>query len=184
MRAIPTGVPAPDTWILGSTDYGADFAARRGMGFAFARHINPTDAVGALRAYRRAFRPSALLAKPYGILALSVVCAESDAKAEDLATTVDLSTARIVRGVRDLPLPSVEEARAYRYDEQEEALRTFHRQRHVVGGPVRVREEIASLAQASASDEVMIMTHIHDHGARKRSYSLLAKAFGLSSGID
>ena len=179
VRAIPTGVPPPDLWVLGSSDFGGAFAARRGLGFAFARHINPLDAVAVLRAYRTAFRPSSTHRTPDAILALSVVCAESDEKAEELAASVDLSTTRFMRGIRDLPFPSVEEARAYRYDEQEEALRRLHRDRHVIGGAARVRDEVRSLAQAAGADEVMIMTHVHSHEARRRSYTLVAEALGV-----
>jgi luciferase family oxidoreductase group 1 len=179
VRAIPTGVPSPPLWVLGSSDFGSTFAARHGLGFAFARHINPLDAVAVLRAYRAGFRPSPARRAPDAILALSIVCAESDAAAEELAASVDLSTTRFARGVRDLALPSVEEARAYRYDEQEEALRRLHRNRHVIGSPARVRDEVRSLVQASGADEVMVMTHVHSHQARRLSYSLVAKALGV-----
>jgi luciferase family oxidoreductase group 1 len=180
IRAIPLGVPSPALWMLGSSDYGGAFAARHGLGFAFARHINPTDAVAVLRGYRATFRPSPALRAPDAILALSIVCADSDAEAEELAATVDLSTTRFMRGIRDLPLPSVEEARAYRYDAQEEALRRLHRGRHIIGGPERVRDEVLSLVQASGADEVMIMTHIHSHELRRRSYSLVAETLGVA----
>jgi luciferase family oxidoreductase group 1 len=182
VRAIPLGVPSPELWILGSTDYGGEFAARRGLAFAFARHINPGDAVGVLRAYRASFQRSAALAAPYAILAVSVVCADDEAEAEALASSIDLATTRMGRGIRDLPFPSVEEALAYRYDPQEEALRLFHRDRHVIGDPGHVRDELLSLAQAAAVDEIMITTAIHDHAKRKRSYELVAGALGLSAG--
>ncbi len=184
IRAIPIGVPSPELWILGSSDYGGAFAARHGLGFAFARHINPVDAVGVLRAYRASFRPSPSLKVPTSILALSVICAERDDEAEELAASVDLSTTRFMRGIRDLPFPSVEEARAYRYDDQEEVLRKLSRERHVVGGVARVRDEVHSLAQASGADEVMVMTHVHSHEARRRSYTLLAQALGVEPRLD
>jgi luciferase family oxidoreductase group 1 len=179
IRAIPLGVPPPDLWVLGSSDYGGAFAARRGLGFAFARHINPADAVATLRAYRTAYRPSPSRPAPDAILALSVVCAETDARAEELAACLDLSTIRFLRGVRDLPFPSVDEARAYRFDAEEDTLRRLHRDRHVVGSPGRVRDELLSLVQASGADEIMITTHTHDHGERKRSYELVAEALRL-----
>jgi luciferase family oxidoreductase group 1 len=178
VRAIPTGVPSPPLWVLGSTDFGGAFAARHGLGFAFARHINPPDAVGVLRAYRAAFRPSSR-SEPTSVLAVSVLCAPTGERAEELAASLDLSTARSMRGVRDLPFPSVEEARAYRYDAEEETLRRLHRGRHIVGGPAQVRDEVLSLVQASAADEVMVMTHTHDHEERKRSYTLLAEGLGV-----
>jgi luciferase family oxidoreductase group 1 len=179
VRAIPVGVPAPELWVLGSSDFGGSFAARRGVGFAFARHINPLDAVAVLQAYRAGFRPSAAHPAPDAILALSIVCADSDEEAEELAASVDLSTTRFMRGVRDLPFPTVEEARAYRYDLQEEALRRLHRDRHIVGSPARVRDEVLALVDASSADEVMIVTQIHSHEARRRSYTLVAEALGV-----
>ncbi len=179
IRAIPLGVPSPPLWILGSSDYGGAFAARRGRGFAFARHINPADAVAVLRAYRSTFRPSPTLQAPDSILALSVLCAEREDEAEGLAASVDLSMTRFQRGIRDLPLPSLEEARAYRYDEQEETLRKLGRERHVIGNVERVRDEVRALVQASGADEVMVMTHVHSHEARRRSYTLVAEALGV-----
>jgi luciferase family oxidoreductase group 1 len=181
IRAIPIGVPPPELWILGSSDYGGAFAARHGLGFAFARHINPTDAVGVLRAYRASFVPSDRLREPQAVLALSVVCAPSEAEAEDLARCLDLGAVRFLRGVRDLPFPSVEEARAYHFEGDEEPLRQFHRDRHVIGTPDRVREEILSLVQASGADEVMITTHAHEHSVRRRSYELVAEALGVGA---
>ena len=84
-----------------------------------------------------------------------------------------------MRGVRDLPFPTVEEARAYRYDPQEEALRRLHRDRHIIGSPARVRDEVRALVDASSADEVMIVTQIHSHEARRRSYTLVAEALGV-----
>ena len=179
VRAIPTGVASPALWVLGSSDYGGAFAARHGLGFAFARHINPSDAVEVLRAYRAGFRPSPAHPEPDAILALSIVCAETDEEAEELAASVDLSTTRFMRGIRDLPLPTVEEARAYRYDPQEETLRQLHRNRHVIGSPAHVRDQVLALVQASGADEVMILTHVHSDEARRRSYTLVAEALGV-----
>ena len=180
IRAIPTGVAPPEIWMLGSSDFGGAFAARHGLGFAFARHINPADAIGVLRAYRADFRPAAARAEPYAILALSVICADTDAEAEELASSVDLGTIRFGQGIRDLPFPSVAEARAYAYDASEETLRLMNRERHVIGSVARVRDELHELVDASRADEVMILTHTHSHEARRRSYALVARALGVS----
>jgi luciferase family oxidoreductase group 1 len=113
IRAIPTNIPSPELWLLGSSEAGgALLAAERGLGFAFAHHINPDDSVRVLRRYREAFVPSGRLREPWAILALGVVCAESDAAAERLASSGELSMVRFLQGIRDLPMPSVEEALA------------------------------------------------------------------------
>ena len=79
IRAVPIHVPSPELWLLGSSEAGgALLAAQRGMGFAFAHHINPEDSVRVLRRYREAFVPSLGRHAPWAILALAVVCAETD----------------------------------------------------------------------------------------------------------
>jgi hypothetical protein len=79
---------------------------------------------------------------------------------------------RFLQGIRVRPLPSVEEALAHRYDAHEEALRLGRGSHLLVGGVARVRERIATLVRDSCADEVMVMTHVHEHAARKRSYEL------------
>jgi len=177
VRAIPTNVPAPELWLLGSSEAGgALMAAQRGVGFAFAHHINPDDSVRVLRRYRDAFVPSPRRARPWAILALGAICAETDEEAERLATSSELAMIWFLQGIRDRPLPSVKESLAYSYEPHEEALRASRQQRVLVGSPARVKEELYALVAASGADEVMVLTHVHDHAARKRSYDLLAKA--------
>jgi alkanesulfonate monooxygenase SsuD/methylene tetrahydromethanopterin reductase-like flavin-dependent oxidoreductase (luciferase family) len=93
-----------------------------------------------------------------------------------LASSGDLAGLRFAQGLRDLPIPTVEEALAYRYDADEENLRLLNRQRYVVGGPRRVREILRGLAADAGADELMVLTHVHDHAARRRSYALVAEA--------
>jgi len=176
ITAVPTGVATPDLWILGSSDFGSAVAAERGLGFAFAHQLNQHDAIPMLRSYRARFRPSAYRAAPWAILAISVICADTDARAEELASTVDLAGVRSAQGLRDLPLPTPREAMAHRYDPDEESLRRLHRERHVVGGVDRVRATLRELCAASGADELMVMTNVHDHAARKRSYELVRAA--------
>ena len=181
IRAIPTNVPSPELWLLGSSEAGgALLAAERGLGFAFAHHINPDDSVRVLRRYREAFVPSGRLHEPWAILALGVVCAESDAAAERLASSGELSMVRFLQGIRDLPMPSVEEALAHRYDAHEQALRLGRGPNVLVGGPARVGQRLTELVASSGADEVMVLTHVHEHAARKRSYELVAEALATT----
>ncbi len=177
IRAIPANVPSPEMWLLGSSEAGgARLAAERGLGFAFAHHINPDESGRALLRYRESFVPSPRRRAPWAILALAVVCAETDAAAERLAASGDLAMTWFLQGLRDRPLPSVEEALAYRYDADEDALRAGRGSHVVVGGPTRVCERLRALVLASRADEVMVVTHVHSHEARKRSYELVATA--------
>jgi luciferase family oxidoreductase group 1 len=179
VHAIPEGVATPPIWILGSTDYGAHVAAALGLGFAFAHHINPEPAVDALRLYRERFRPTARGREPRAILAVAAIAGETDARADELARSFDLAWLRIRTGRRGA-YPSVPEATAYPYTPEERQFVRANRERLLVGSPAALRERISRLAEAAGADEVMLLTMVHDHAARRRSYELLAEAFGLS----
>ena len=177
--AMPNDAPLPPIWLLGSSDYSSELSAQVGMGFAFAHHFASYDAVAAMNNYHQHFRPSAWRAKPHGILAVSIVAAETDAEAERLASSMDLNRLRRDRG-QFLPLPSVEEALAYPYTESERAVVVRNRERMFVGTPATVMQHLQPLLDASKPDELMVTSFIYDHEARKRSYGLLAEGFGLA----
>src|SRR6202012_294659 len=117
---MPDDVPLPPLWLLGSSDYSSELAAQGGMGYAFAHHFASYDAVAALTNYRSRFRQTGWRRAAYGILAVAVVAAETDAEAERLATSMDLNRLRRDRGIY-APLPSPEEAVAYPYTDAERA---------------------------------------------------------------
>jgi luciferase family oxidoreductase group 1 len=176
---MPSDAPLPPIWILGSSDYGARLAASMGVGFAFAHHFASVDAVEVMRVYRTGFNPSGVREKPYAILAVAVVCAETDAEAERLASSLDLNWLRRAYG-EYRPLPSPDEAAAYPYSEADRRLIEQNRARLFVGSPSRVREKLDRLIGAAQADEVMVTSAIYDHEARKRSYALLAEAFAIA----
>ena len=148
------------------------------MGFAFAHHFATHDAIEAMTSYRAHFKPSGWRATPHGILAVAVVAAETDAEAERPASSMDLNRLRRDRG-QYLPLPSVEEALAYPYTDSERASIARNRSRLFVGSPATLMQKLQPMLTASQADELMIITAVYDHDARKKSYHLLADAFGL-----
>ncbi len=178
--AMPDDTPLPPIWLLGSSDYSSELAAQVGMGFAFAHHFATYDAVAALTDYRAHFRPSGWRpTPPQAILAVAAVAAETDEEAENLASSMDLNRLRRDRG-QYLPLPSVEEALAYPYTDAERASVARNRSRLFVGSPATLMQKLQPLISASQADELMVITAVFDHEARKKSYSLLAEAFGLA----
>jgi luciferase family oxidoreductase group 1 len=178
VRAMPQDVALPPIWLLGSSGYSAQLAAMVGAGFAFAHHFADHDAAAAMLSYRDQFRPSPARSSPYAIFACAVVCADSDAEAERLASTIDLNFVRRSRG-EYLPLASPEEAAAYPYSPAERSLIARNRARLFVGAQAKVRAELAAMIAATKADEVMVTTMLYDHAARRHSYELLADAFGL-----
>lgn len=178
IRVMPDDVEPPQVWLLGSSDFSSQLAARLGLGFAFAHHINPLPAVRALREYQDSFRRVASLRQPQAILAISVICAETDEKAGLLARPMELTLLRFRQG-RSGRFPSVEEATDYPYTPEEKEIIRYNRQRTFLGTPEAVRARVTELAAQTGVKEIMITTMTHDHMDRLRSYELMAEAFGL-----
>jgi alkanesulfonate monooxygenase SsuD/methylene tetrahydromethanopterin reductase-like flavin-dependent oxidoreductase (luciferase family) len=130
-----------------------------------------------MTSYRRHFRPSGWREAPYAILAVAAIAADTDAEAEQLAASADLNRLLRDRGQYG-PLPSIEEAQAFPYSESDRASIARNRSRLFVGSPATVVEKLTPLIEATEADEVMVITAVYDHAARRRSYELLAEAFG------
>ena len=176
VRAMPAEVPLPPIFLLGSSDYSAQLAGQIGAAFAFAHHFANFDAVEAMRLYRANFKPSAAHDKPYAILATHVVCADTDAEAARLATTVELNFVRRAKG-EYLPLASPEEAAAYDYSPVDRARIAQNASRLTVGAPATVKARLEPMLKATQADELMVTSMMYDHEARKRCYELLKEAF-------
>jgi len=171
----PAGVPLPPLWMLGSSGGSARLAGTIGAGYAFASHFSATPAAPAIDAYREEFVASEHFPEPRVILALSVICAETTDEARNLSSSIEIHFARIRRGQTG-PVPSPEEARDAGWSPDAPQGGPMAGLL-VAGTPEHVRSEIESRAGAVEADEVMIMTIVHDHDARLRSYELIAEAF-------
>ncbi|GAB7190685.1 LLM class flavin-dependent oxidoreductase [Kineococcus sp. NUM-3379] len=178
ITAVPGDVPLPPVWILGSSTHGAQVAARLGTGYAYAGHFGSADAASVVRSYRAAFRPSPSWPEPHAVLALAVLCAPTEERAEELALASDLAFLRLRSG-RPGPLPSPEEAAAHPWTELDRALAAENRSRLVSGTPEQVVARLHALAAVTTADELMVMTNVHDPAERRLSYELLARAAGL-----
>jgi luciferase family oxidoreductase group 1 len=180
VTVMPNDVKLPPIWLLGSSDYSGELSAQVGMGFAFAHHFAFHDAVDVMVNYRRHFRASPWRDKPHAILAVAAVVAPTDDEAERIAAPADLSRLLRDRG-QFVPLPSPEQVASFGYTEADRASIAQNRQRFFVGSPQTVMAKLSPLIAASEADEVMVITATFDHEERKRSYALLADAFGLGA---
>ena len=178
VKAMPEGPSAPQVWLLGSSDHSAAYAAHFGCAFSFAHFINDRGGAEIVQAYKEYFRPTPRLESPRVNLGVFVVCAEDDATADGLAASRDLWLLDLYRG-RERPYPSVEEALAYPYTDDERTLVRLNRRRTIWGTPDQVKARIESLAAEYGVDEIIVVTICHDFGHRMRSYEMLAEAFGL-----
>ena len=178
--AYPQSATAPDVWMLGSSDYGAQLAAHLGLPYAFAWFI--TDGQGAeqaLQMYRETFRPNAQLDKPHATLCLWALAADTDEEAWHLFKSrarwrMDRNMGRI-----GPMLPPDQADRDYSVAEQMalDALKS----NALVGSVSTVGAKLRSLADKLQLDELVIITWTHDPKAQLHSYELLAQEFNLKS---
>jgi luciferase family oxidoreductase group 1 len=173
---------APEVWLLGSSPWSSAAAAQVGLPYAFAHFIDPTHTRMAIEHYRSNFRPSEAMPKPRVILALGAICADTDEEADHLAMSVRLLGRRFRTGGRG-PVPTPEEAIAELGTDRSDPWGAGQKSewpRSFIGAAVDVSGKIIDMSSQLNVDEVMIVTVVHNHNARIRSYELLAKEFGLT----
>jgi luciferase family oxidoreductase group 1 len=176
VQAVPgtgTGVPV---WILGSSLFGAQLAAMLGLPYAFASHFAPDALMQALDVYRSQFQPSERWERPYAMVGVNVVAADSDAEARRLFTSVQQQFTNMVRGTRGQLPPPVEDIEAY-WSPREKLQASRMLACSFVGSAATVREGLAAFAEATKADEIIVASAIHDHAARLRSYEVLANGW-------
>jgi len=173
ITAVPARGYQPALWLLGSSDYSARVAGLLGLPFSFAHHFSAANTLPALEVYRSSFRASAVLDKPYVMLGVAVLCADSYERAAYLSKPAELSFLRLRAG-RPGRFPTAEEAAAFNPTPVErEAIKAWSASR-VIGDPDAVADQLASLVERTGADELMVTTMAHDHNDRLRSYELLA----------
>jgi luciferase family oxidoreductase group 1 len=179
IAALPQGTTAPQLWILGSSNYGAQLAAHLGLPYAYAYFFNDGAGVEeALQLYRRNYRPSERYPEPQATICVWALTADSDEEAKRLASSREYWRVGFEKGLRQ-PLASPETALGFDYSEAERAVIARLRSRALVGSAPQVIERMRSLAGALSLDEVVINTWTYDAEARRRSYQLFAKALEL-----
>lgn len=166
-------------WLLGSSLFSAELAARLGLPFAFASHFAPELLMQALAVYRQGFRPSEALDQPYAMAAINVFAADTDAEARHLSTSMQQAFAAVVTGKPGRLKPPVDDISAVLTPQQLAAVDS-RLTYAAIGGPETVRAKLADFVARTGVDEVMITGMIHDIDARIRSLEITAEAAGLA----
>lgn len=172
-HAIPGEGTRVPIWLLGSGVYSAELAGRLGLPFSFAGHFSPSNLEEALLVYRKSFRPSDILDKPYVLLAVNVIAADEEKEAQRLATSSYQKHLLLTRGKPAQLRPPVESMdqlwNSYEQKAVEEQLSAS-----LIGDPTSIKEQLITLLETTKVDEIMAHTEIFDHKARLRSYEILA----------
>jgi luciferase family oxidoreductase group 1 len=175
IRAVPGAGAKVDLWLLGSSLFGAQLAAMLGLPYAFASHFAPAALDQALEAYRRNFRPSAVLDKPYAAAAFNVLAADTDDAARFLASSTEQAFVAIRTG-RPIEMPPPVAGYRDSIGAQGRAILDHVLECSAIGGPDTVRAGLAKFIERTQADEVIITGAMFDPDARKRSATIAAEA--------
>lgn len=179
IRAFPAGETAPQTWMLGTSDYGAQVAAHFGIPYCFAYFITQGQGCAqALDLYRQNYRPSARHPEPIATVCVWALTADTDDAVNFEFLPRAQSRLARDRGVLQ-PIVSPEAAAAQSYSAREKARIEALRDESIIGTPDRVAAQLRDLARGLGIDEVVVLTWTHGLAARKRSYELLAREFTI-----
>jgi luciferase family oxidoreductase group 1 len=173
VKAIPgQGSNVPIT-LLGSSGFSAQLAATLGLPFAFAAHFAPDYLYAAAELYHRHFRPSAVLDKPYMMVGVQVIAAETDARARRLFTTPQQRFLRLIRNQPVELLPPVDSMNSL-WTEWERAAVESKLGAAIVGSDATVKAGLAKLMQDTGASEAIVVTDTYDHEDRLESYRRVA----------
>jgi len=183
LDSAPHGVPVQMTgeskpvvpvWLLGSSVRTAALAGRLGLPFSYAAHFAPELLKESLREYRSHFRPSAHLARPYTMIGLHIIVADSDESARRLFTSTQQGAANVLRGSPSFLPPPIEDIDKFWSTEEKAVIERRHLC-SLVGSSAKVQEQLKSFIHETATDELIVTASIFDHDARLHSYELLAE---------
>jgi alkanesulfonate monooxygenase SsuD/methylene tetrahydromethanopterin reductase-like flavin-dependent oxidoreductase (luciferase family) len=175
-HVVPGEGAALQVWILGSSGgESAEVGGQNGLRFAANYHVSPATVVEAVDGYRAAFRPSAVLDRPYVSVSADVVVAGTEASARELATGYGLWVRSIRTAEGAIQFPTPEQARRHVWSDADRELVADRIDTQFVGTPGQVADQLERLRDATEADELIITTITHDHADRVRSYQLLAE---------
>jgi len=172
--AVPGYGTEVPIWLLGSSLFSAQLAGMRGLPYAFASHFAPRYMHEAIRIYRNHFQPSAVLEKPYVMLGVPLVAADTDEQANYLATSVYQRILALMRGQSLVQRPPVDSMDGLWLPHEREAVGDFLGLA-MVGGPEKIRAKLDVLLEQTQADELIFTCDLYEHADRIRSYELLAQ---------
>jgi luciferase family oxidoreductase group 1 len=173
VRAIPGEGQSIPIWLLGSSGFSAQLAGQLGLPFAFASHFAPDYLLPALQIYRSSFKPSEVLDKPYVMVGVNAIAADSEQEAKRLATSQQQTFLNLIRGRFGQLPPPVDSMDELWSPHEEVALRKQFSY-SVVGDKDQVSDKFQSIVDETHADELIIASQVFDHQARLRSYEIIA----------
>lgn len=176
VKSVPgDGLNIP-IWLLGSSGFSAQLAAKKGLSFSFASHFAPDNTVAALNSYRENFQPSDALEKPYAMPGVNVIAADTDEQAMYLATSQQQQLLSMRRGQPSKLQPPIDNPDQV-WSEMEKAAveKSMNSPATIIGSKETIQKGLEKLLEETQADELIVAAQIYDQQARKRSYEILSE---------
>lgn len=175
VKAIPGKGAHVPLWLLGSSGFSAQLAAHKGLPFSFASHFAPDYLNDALALYRERFEPSEALAKPHAMPAVNIIAADTQEKAEYLATSQQQMFLSLRRNQPSKFQPPRNMDDVWTATEQVAVGKTLDSPATIIGDPDSVKRQLEDFIDQTNADEIMIASAIYDHKERLRSFEILSE---------
>ena len=176
VQAVPGSDLDIPVWLLSSRGFSAHLAGILGLPFGFAAHFSPEHTLPSLKLYRQVFQPSKDLEKPYALVCLNIIAAETDEEAEFLATSQKQSFLNLIRqkpGKIPLPVNNMDAI----WTEREKALVASRTGGSIVGSKETVKIKLEKYLAETEADEIMVNAMVYPHEKRLRSYEIISELF-------
>ena len=160
-------------WLLGSSLFSAQLAAAKGLPYAFASHFAPRYMHDAIRLYRDNFRPSDVLEKPYVMLGVPLMAADTDEQAEYLATTAYQRILALIRGQSLVLVPPVRSMQGKWLPHEQDAVGSFLGMA-MIGGPEKIRARMEVLLEQTRADELIFTCDFYETADRHHAFDIVA----------
>jgi len=177
LRVTPRTPGAPQVWLLGSSDYGAQVAAYLGLPFCFAAFINERGAPQAFETHRTLYRPSERWPTPVATACVFALAADTMEDARRVFATRARSRLNRDLGIRAPLLPPDQALAGIGPAEQARVDQLMADS--VLGDGETCARKLEALAASWGIEEIAILTHAFHLEDRMRSYELLARYCGL-----
>lgn len=181
LSAFPVPPVAPAAWLLGTGRKSAMLAAEKGIPYGFGLFMSDQDGIEMIKKYRERFTVRKRGEKPLVMLTVSVICAETTKKAEELALSTLIWSLQKTNGKGSGLVPSITEAKQYVPNDKERDTLEKMKQKIIIGNPSEVKSRLMEMEEKYQADEIMLVTITHSPEAKRKSYQLIAEACGLKS---
>ncbi|MBU7592419.1 LLM class flavin-dependent oxidoreductase [Metabacillus halosaccharovorans] len=177
VQAAPLPDTAPVPWLLGTSKKSALLAAKTGLSYAFGQFMSDNDGKDIIKQYLDHFKPKRIENHPNVILTVSVICAETNEKAEEIALSSLLWSIQKEQGEGTKGVPSIQEAIEYPYSVEEKQKIEKIKQKMIIGNPLEVKQKLINIQASYQANEIMLVTITYSPEDRLTSYRLIAEAF-------